>query len=210
MDCYSIEILKVLLEATEPLRNTEIREQVWRRIDRPTISTESWPVVCSHKLRELTNTGYLKREELGHMNVRYSFKDQKMKEKARLIALTQYDELERVLSSILEKEVSSGTDRTDMLEFLLMVPSVLFTAYNAFILRAIGEDSKGDLDFYKERERATLSAYRECMIDLVKKQDVDKLLKSEVAVPDWPLEDLKSFLSIEGLTKVFRKKMERT
>jgi len=180
---------------------------IWKRLGEKGLGLveDSWKVICSGKLSSLVDDGYLERQDLGHKNVRYRFRSEEMRGKARLLVFTESDKLKNILFELIDKEKELGSDRIDALEFFLMVPSALHNLYTVLLLRALKEEQKEGLDFYRESELRVLKIFRDWMIEMVTKRDAAELEKSLTEIIGFRVDD--THLSVEGLIEFFETKL---
>jgi predicted P-loop ATPase/GTPase len=212
MDSRPIDILRIMLENNR-MRYRDIVSKVLKTCDWR-LSEDSTKTTVSNILDRLVHV-FLKKENLGHKNVWYSFKSEKAKEKARLIVFSQPRELKKVVRDIIEADPAG-------LLMLPFFPSLIAHEFGCYIAIALKEKRFEDLRFRKERVTQVISAFYESLLEILEDRNNKESLKAvitsiegeeiisdcEKEVQETPF--LEEILSSEGLTRLLNRKYELT
>jgi hypothetical protein len=192
MDQLSMDILEVLLEKGE-LNNHEIVSVIERKLSRrllekgsaKKLNHASIKVMVTNKLRGTKKVKgltaeFLQRNDVGHKNVQYAFKNEKAREKAKQVVYLTAAEWERVMSEFLEskKKGKIGSEATleAWHEFVALVPGgLLLLGYFYNLADAVVRNDLRELDFYREQAKKTLTLFLESLIKLLQKEPPDHL-----------------------------------
>jgi hypothetical protein len=191
------------------------------------LDENSTKVTVSNILKQLLKD-YLKKVTLGHMNVRYRFKNKTAKEKVRVLVFSQSsEELKKTMRDIIEVD-------PDAIATLLIIPTVVTEALGTYFFRAGKIDRIENLRFYKKRGLEIMDTLYETFFDLYTDSSFRNKLKHKdemnSLIFDNIFEDsifaglishekekrdsyksiLRELMSIEGLAELMKKKYEST
>lgn len=164
-DTYELvrpHILRALLEGEK--RYTELKDDVWKhikndaKIGEKEIDEDSFRVMLNRWLNNLSDEGLVKRNMISPKNVRYSIKDGKATEKAKIISSeTLFREaFAKFLKS--EKEVTDAALHSIMDGFI--------SSYWMRICEAIASNDEESLTFYKVEGGKVFASLWGSMVDL--------------------------------------------
>jgi hypothetical protein len=143
MEDYDSLICRAILEKSE-LRNSEIRDYVWNHLRESTRpSKNSLNVTISNRLTRLSKNEF-KRRVVGHKDVRYSFKNDKEREKA-LSRYLPVDDLSKVIVEALKSPSKTKTINTLQLKALISFGYTFLQRYEKGMIKAINDRQFGDL-----------------------------------------------------------------
>lgn len=186
MDQLSIDILEVLLEKGE-LNNHEIVSAIERKLSQKLLEKgsakklnhASIKVMVTNKLRGTKKvkglTEFLQRNDVGHKNVRYAFKNEKEREKAKQVVYLTVAEWERVMFKFLQSKkkgkIGSEAALEAFQEFVgLGLGGLLLLGYFYKLADAIDRNDLPDLAFYHEQAKTTLIFFLESLVKLLQKE----------------------------------------
>jgi len=137
-------IHRAILEKRE-LRNSEIREYVWDHLTESTKpSKDSLNVTISNRLTRLTSKNEFKRRVVGHKDVRYSFKNDREREKA-LRRYLPVDDLRKVIVEDLKSPSKTKIISTLRLKALINFGYNILQQYEKPMIETINERRFRDL-----------------------------------------------------------------
>jgi len=181
MDARSIDILRILLDHEE-LNYHEVVAFV-RSKCRWNLSEDSTRVTVSNTLRNLVPE-FLKRRDLGHKNVRYAFKNQKARQKAKSIVYTSPPELEKALLVALERltKIENYSNVEALFEMATAFPGAILGSHFVMVIDAIIQENNADLIFNKAQAKDTVIAFWNALFRILEKQPLDQLKAGSDAI----------------------------
>jgi hypothetical protein len=137
------------------------------------LDESSTKVTVSNTLKRLLED-YLKKTTKAHMDVRYDFKNDNAKEKARVLVFSQSsEELKKALRDIMEIDPAA-------IESLLILPGAVMLALGHYFSRAGKTGRIENLLFYKKRGLEIIDTLYDTYIDFCK----DRTLKKDFFLGD--------------------------
>ena len=207
MNDYDLYIFETLLEKTE-LRNSEIRDQVLSRLKYPKPSNERLNVDISNSLTRLSSEGVLTKKTVGHKDVRYSFKNNREREKAQMKISFQDSRLNEVIRELVFKEDQPIS--TLQIDMLLHIGDRIHRSYVALIANTIKTKRFEDLLYLRVHFPIVINGYYDTVMRLFEDKRIQRRIEGSAssAHPDdvIPLSDLKD---IRGLLAKTNAELER-
>jgi hypothetical protein len=180
---YDPQIYGCILENDKP-RNGEIVDYVFANIDDPKPREETLKVVVTVRLQALEKEGMLTKDIVTPKNVRYFFKDEKAREKARSITYSHHRHLRQSIDEFLA--ASGGqAGALIMYDFEIMFGAVhtILEGYLNKTFEAIDERRFNDLRRYKENTFRIMSALCDAIIESLEDKKIQEQIQGKGQAP---------------------------